>query len=314
MSNLQHPRISIIVVTFNSANFILETLESVKRQTHRNIELIISDDRSTDDTCEIILKWLSENDHSFQYTSFIQSKVNHGIVQNCLSGLHKAKGEWVKFIAGDDLLPEDAIESVIKYLKAKDGPLVGGLLTDEIRFSGKSPYKSNYIHSKANHPFFSNPNDSKKQLEWLLLGVRLSGASLYYKKSSLLMALERAPAAKFLEDILFTRALVASDFTILNYNKPTYFYRQHNNSFTAEKAKLIYPRYYKEEIDINCFYLERNKLEFKGIFWLVWRYRRLRFEIIRNLGNSGKIARSINWILGGLDPTPIISKVLKYSK
>ena len=47
------PLVSIIVITYNSAKFVLETLESAKAQTYQNIELIISDDCSSDNTIEI---------------------------------------------------------------------------------------------------------------------------------------------------------------------------------------------------------------------------------------------------------------------
>jgi alpha-1,3-rhamnosyltransferase len=45
--------VSIVIITYNSAKYVLETLESVKAQTYEKIELVISDDCSTDDTVEV---------------------------------------------------------------------------------------------------------------------------------------------------------------------------------------------------------------------------------------------------------------------
>jgi len=50
VQNNSLPLVSIVVVTYNSSSTILETLDSIKAQTYRNIELIVSDDHSTDNT------------------------------------------------------------------------------------------------------------------------------------------------------------------------------------------------------------------------------------------------------------------------
>jgi len=57
--------VSIIVVTYNSSKFITETLNSVSNQTWEDIELIITDDCSEDDTIEICRKWLKKNKDRF---------------------------------------------------------------------------------------------------------------------------------------------------------------------------------------------------------------------------------------------------------
>ena len=51
------PLVSIVVITYNSAEYVLETLESAKAQTYQNIELIVSDDCSADNTVETCSRW-----------------------------------------------------------------------------------------------------------------------------------------------------------------------------------------------------------------------------------------------------------------
>lgn len=109
MNELKEPLVSIIVITFNSSKYVLETLESAKAQTYQNIELIVSDDCSTDNTVEICRNWIDENKDRFVRTELITVEKNTGIAPNCNRGLYKAKGEWVKFIAGDDLLMEECV-------------------------------------------------------------------------------------------------------------------------------------------------------------------------------------------------------------
>jgi glycosyltransferase involved in cell wall biosynthesis len=89
--------VSVIIVTYNSSEFIIETLESVKEQSYKIIELIITDDASTDNTVLKCEQWLSENKSHFLSTKLITIDKNSGIVANRNRGLSAASGEWVKF-------------------------------------------------------------------------------------------------------------------------------------------------------------------------------------------------------------------------
>jgi glycosyltransferase involved in cell wall biosynthesis len=114
------PLVSIIVITYNSSKFVLETLESAKVQTYQNIELIISDDASQDDTVEICENWLSKNRERFVHTDLITNKINTGISANCNRGVKVSQGVWIKLIAGDDFLKKDCIEYCINEVVNKN--------------------------------------------------------------------------------------------------------------------------------------------------------------------------------------------------
>ena len=89
--NKDTPLVSIIVITYNSSKYVLETLESAYNQTYQNIELIISDDCSTDDTVEVCKKWVDEHKDRFVRSEIITTPVNTGIPVNCNRGLYKEK-------------------------------------------------------------------------------------------------------------------------------------------------------------------------------------------------------------------------------
>ncbi len=112
----ENPLVSIIVITCNSAKYVLETLESAKAQTYQNIELIVSDDCSTDTTVELCLDWIEENKVRFARTNLIQVKKNTGIPSNCNRGVKAAQGEWIKLIAGDDVLLDTAIFDYLDFV------------------------------------------------------------------------------------------------------------------------------------------------------------------------------------------------------
>lgn len=121
---IDKPLVSIIVITYNSSKYVLETLESAKAQTYQNIELIISDDCSADNTIEICNKWVKENSQRFSRIDIVTSNHNTGIPANCNRGANSAKGEWVKIIAGDDMLLLNCIETNINFINSTKADLV----------------------------------------------------------------------------------------------------------------------------------------------------------------------------------------------
>lgn len=109
------PLVSVPVITYNSSKFVLETLESIKTQTYQNIELIISDDCSTDNTVELCQNWVEQNKERFVRTLLITSEMNTGVSANLNRAEAACQGEWVKGIAGDDLLLPSCIENCMSF-------------------------------------------------------------------------------------------------------------------------------------------------------------------------------------------------------
>ena len=83
------PLVSMIVICYNQARFVVETLESVKAQSYKNTELIIVDDCSTDDSVAVIERWLREN--GIQCT-FIRHEKNQGVCKALNDALAVASG------------------------------------------------------------------------------------------------------------------------------------------------------------------------------------------------------------------------------
>lgn len=113
----ESPLVSVVVISYNSQNTILDTLNSIYNQTYSRIELIISDDCSTDGTVDICKKWLKGHCSRFENTAIIESPVNTGTSANCNRGEAACTGEWMKGIAGDDMLPPDAIDVLMAYVR-----------------------------------------------------------------------------------------------------------------------------------------------------------------------------------------------------
>ena len=112
----ENPVVSVVVATYNSAGTVLETLESIKAQTYNNIELIVSDDCSQDNTIEVVNQWIIENNSRFVHAELVTTEKNTGVSGNFRRGIAHSKGEWIKSIAGDDLLIPTAIEEYICFV------------------------------------------------------------------------------------------------------------------------------------------------------------------------------------------------------
>lgn len=109
-STLDAPLVSIITAVFNGENTIKKCIESVRNQHYSNIEYIIIDGASTDNTLAI----LKEYEHCIDLWI---SEPDEGIYDAFNKGLGLVKGEWVCFLGCDDALENDALTNYVQYLE-----------------------------------------------------------------------------------------------------------------------------------------------------------------------------------------------------
>ena len=108
------PLVSICIPAYNNAGYIKKTVESILNQTYRNIELIVVDDKSTDDTVEIL--------ESIEDTrlKIYKNEENLGMAGNWNRCLSLARGEFIKLICADDMIDANAIELEAKAMIQKE--------------------------------------------------------------------------------------------------------------------------------------------------------------------------------------------------
>ena len=103
--------VSVIIPTYNRANLLKETLESVFAQTYTDYEVIVIDDGSTDDTEEFVSALLLDHPqlrYIKQANAGVSAARNHGIFE--------ARGEWIAFLDSDDLWFPDKLEKQMAFL------------------------------------------------------------------------------------------------------------------------------------------------------------------------------------------------------
>jgi len=119
--NRDLPLVSVIISCFNHENYIQACIESVVRQTYPNIELIVFDDGSSDNS-PVILKSLGEK-HGFIF----QAQENAGLSATLNKALGIAKGKYISPLGSDDILMLDKIEKQVDFLEQHDDiSMLGG--------------------------------------------------------------------------------------------------------------------------------------------------------------------------------------------
>lgn len=107
--------VSVVVLSYRSAETIIETLESIKNQTYPNIELIVSDDCSLDDSIDVARHWIDANQGCLTAIKLVTAEQNTGIPGNINRALKHTTGEYIKLIAADDYMATDAIEEYVYF-------------------------------------------------------------------------------------------------------------------------------------------------------------------------------------------------------
>lgn len=246
--------VSIVVITYNSAKYVLETLESIKAQTYPNRELIVSDDRSTDDTLDICLKWVEENKDKFIRTEVITAETNTGIPANCNRGVNKAKGEWIKLIAGDDILDKDCITNFMKY--AYNNPNAS-VISSSVQFFAKTYAKENFCKAiyTTDHKFFYQDTSAQSQYQMLLWKNYVHGPSTIVKKSAILNVGNFDERYPFIEDYPMYLKLTKAGYKIFALNEITVYYRRHDDSALRQFGNKIFSDIYLKTREFELDYI-----------------------------------------------------------
>lgn len=102
--------VSVIMPSYNSSKYIRNSINSVLQQTYKDLELIIVDDCSTDDTVDVIKSYDDDR------IRFFQNKKNSGAAFSRNKALKEAKGKWIAFLDSDDIWVNEKLEKQIKFM------------------------------------------------------------------------------------------------------------------------------------------------------------------------------------------------------
>ena len=150
--------VSIIVPIYNAEKYIKDTIESIIKQSYKNLEIILVDDGSSDNSYSICQNFLYDK----RITLLSQKNAGAPAARN--NGMNIAQGEYLIFFDSDDILLDDAIEKMVKKIKMENSDLVIGnysIFQDELVIK-KNIQKLNRIKKNIYNLYFTSPFPNNK--------------------------------------------------------------------------------------------------------------------------------------------------------
>ena len=255
----RNPLISVIVPVYNVEKYLVECLESVLKQTYRNLEIILVNDGSTDNSGEICQEYANK----YPQIKYMHQK-NSGVSVARNNGLEMANGEYIMFVDSDDFLQDDAI-----------GNLVGCISGDIDIVSGKL---SSY-HSIGYSLVGENPNvkygekfilrsSSEKVITSMLTDENSPCGKIFRRSLVADNNLKFPKDLKTAEDLVFVAKALFLAKSIILTDKIVYHYRQdfdNNHSAIGKVDRSKAFDFYKSLQEIKRFLKSQKLLDKKTI-------------------------------------------------
>lgn len=256
--------ITVAVISYNSSKTILETLESILDQSYgsKNIELIISDDGSSDDTVKIIENWLSKNYVYFYSTKLIQNEINKGVSKNINNAWKSATCNWIKTIAADDVLDNKCLQLNFDYVNKNPQCKI---VFSKMEMIGS---RSGILPTPFELLLFNK--DSYQQYIWLK-NFSFNIAPTSFISNKLLKEVGYADEKyKMIEDLPLWLKITKKGYKLHFFDSITVYYRV-NESITISKNNFINRQFikdlrqiYKDNSSSNLLY---EVIRYENIFY-----------------------------------------------
>lgn len=229
-------KVSIIVPIYNSTKTIDRCVNSLLNQTYKNIEIVLVDDGSKDDSLKIIKKYKKDYEN---IVIIHQKNQGAGIARN--TGIKESSGDYVTFVDSDDELEKDAIQNMVSKLKKNTDIIISG-------------FKK--IDAYGNVIFKRIPTYN----EWTEFKYTLT-VFKFYRKDFLLRHDVHYTKDKLYEDMFFSLVAYSNTNNIVIYSNDQYIIHDNPESITSNYNSL--PIYNVSNI-LDKLYLNINSDKYKS--------------------------------------------------
>lgn len=237
------PKITVVIAAFNAESTLKDTLDSVKAQTFQELEIIVVNDGSTDQTTTIL------ESYSKEYDSLrIVSQKNMGVSRARMNGIYASRGEWVAFLDADDLWMPDKLELQVAELERHSDAVL--VFADQIDVIGERE------DSRTN--FQQKPPARGRVLAQLFFGNFISTSSVIVKRSAIVDIGGFNPKLRVNEDTdLWLRLSEVGEFCYVD----KVLVRRRILSTSLTRSRQL--ECYKQDLEIIEFWLKRRPDMFK---------------------------------------------------
>jgi glycosyltransferase involved in cell wall biosynthesis len=262
------PLVSVICLSYNHEAYVVESLNSVINQTYTNVELLIADDCSIDNSVGVIQDWLKNHPNVF----FLANEKNLGNTKTFNQLAKKAKGEFIIDLAADDILLPNCIENQIKTFQNSKYKNLGIVYGNLIEIDENGSFFGNY-YTEVDHP---ESGDIYKMVvgrttkicsvssmikKSVLEKLGYYDENLAYEDLDLWIRTSRDYEFEYIPEILAKKR-------VLSHSLSSHFLIKNNSRSKKLNASTL-------QILIKAFQLNRTKDEHKALI------RRIRFEMYK---------------------------------
>lgn len=214
--------VSVIIPVYNVEKYVADCIESIIRQTYTNLEILLVDDGSKDNSGQICDEY-AKRDGRIK----VIHKENGGVSSARNKGLELAQGDYVTFVDSDDFVSKEYVQALYTNMQEQNADLTfcGFVFSGKKNVSGKEKRPSRMEID------FNSPNTIKYMGRFLRVGSYIMGSScrVLYKKETI-EGLSFQPNIRIGEDLLFVLNAIARAKTVSSIEKDLYFYRVNEES------------------------------------------------------------------------------------
>lgn len=254
MIRITRPLVSILIPTYNRANYLGEAIDSALSQTYKNIEIIVHDDASTDGTPELLKRYHDPR------LRVIRTEDNHGMLGGWNYIVKQAKGDYIKFLASDDLLEPTCVSELVAAAIMHQG---AAIITCQRKFIDSH----GMVVKKMSFASKDTVVDGIKHGRWILTTLRENKigepTAVLYPTKLVKLAGEYDPKfSQFADFEYWIRLLQFGD--IVYVHKPLCSFRTHAGSNTSAAIRdgrfiteifALIDKYYTDQKYIQSFAL-----------------------------------------------------------
>lgn len=205
-------RVTIGIPCFNYAHYLPQALDSALAQTYPNVEVIVIDDCSTDNTEELMRT-------KYPHVKYIKHSFNKGLSASRNTGLQNGTGDYFMFLDADDWIDKDLVDLSVQWFKTKNVDIVG-------------VYQQEFGDRHEVHHFHPNPTH-----EDFLNGNKINCSSMFKRRVYETIGGYDERLKKGYEDWQYWLRATKAGFTVATIPLALFHYRIHKDSMIAGLIK-----------------------------------------------------------------------------